>query len=337
MSAPARGLIQGRDRDASLLPSGPFPEWAERVDEFRSYLADTRQLAALTVRNYLTDIEPFGEYLRKEQRTDFRAADRLFIRSYLAWLIKLGYVNASISRKLSALRSFYRFLKDRGVVDRDETDLVTAPKKPRRLPGVETAAGIEALLEAPSGTSATGIRDRAILELAYAAGLRVSEIASLDVGDVEFGTGEVRVIGKGSKQRIALLGEPALAALTRYLENVRESIGAGPSEVALFLNRSGGRLSTRSIQSMVKKYALQAGLDLEFHTHTLRHSFATHLLDGGADLRVVQELLGHSSPATTQIYTHVSAAQAREAYLAAHPRARRSGPFDRAQDRLSRD
>ncbi len=307
------------NRDAT----SPFPEWSERLDEFRSYLSDTRQLAALTVRNYLTDIEPFGEYLRKEQRTDFSAADRLFIRSYLAWLIKLGYVNASISRKLSALRSFYRFLKDRGVVDRDETDLVTAPKKPRRLPGVESAVGIEALLEAPSRTSATGIRDRAILELAYAAGLRVSEIASLDVGDVESGTGEVWVIGKGSKPRIALLGEPALVALENYLENVRKSNGAGPADTALFLNRSGGRLSTRSIQSMTKRYALQAGLDLDFHTHTLRHSFATHLLDGGADLRVVQELLGHSSPATTQIYTHVSAAQARKAYLAAHPRAGR--------------
>ncbi|MCH7739660.1 MAG: tyrosine recombinase [Chloroflexi bacterium] len=319
MSGPARGLNQVRDRDGS----SPFPEWGERLDEFRVYLSDTRQLAALTVRNYLTDIEPFGEYLRREHRTDFRSADRLFIRSYLAWLISLGYVNASISRKLSALRSLYRFLKDLGVVDRDETDLVTAPKKPRRLPGVETVSGIAALLEAPSRTSPTGIRDRAILELAYAAGLRVSEIASLDVGAVEFGTGEVRVIGKGSKERVALLGEPAVAALEIYVESVRKSIGARPSEAALFLNRSGGRLSMRSIQLMVKKYALQAGLDLEFHTHTLRHSFATHLLDGGADLRVVQELLGHSSPATTQIYTHVSAAQARKVYLAAHPRARR--------------
>ncbi len=321
MSAPARGPNQVRDRDAS----SPFPEWGEMVGEFRIYLSDMRQLAALTVRNYLTDIEPFGEYLRKERRTDFHSVDRLFIRSYLAWLISLGYVNASISRKLSALRSFYQFLKDRGVVDRDETDLVTAPKKPRRLPGVETAGGIQALLEAPSRTSPTGIRDRAILELAYAAGLRVSEIASLDVDDVEFGSGEVRVIGKGSKERVALLGEPALLALQEYLENVRKSIGARPSVTALFLNRSGGRLSTRSIQSMTKRYALQAGLDLDFHTHTLRHSFATHLLDGGADLRVVQELLGHSSPATTQIYTHVSAAQARKAYLAAHPRARSSG------------
>ena len=198
MSAPVRGVDQVRDSDVV----SPFPEWDEQRDEFRSYLADTRQLAALTVRNYLTDIEPFGEYLRKERRTDFRSADRLFIRSYLAWLISLGYVNASISRKLSALRSFYRFLKDRGVVDRDETDLVTAPKKPRRLPGVETARGIEALLDAPSRTSPTGIRDRAILELAYAAGLRVSEIAGLNLGDVECGTGEVRVIGKGSKQRV---------------------------------------------------------------------------------------------------------------------------------------
>lgn len=303
----------------------PFPEWAGRLDEFRSYLSETRQLAALTVRNYLTDIEPFGEYLRREKQTGFGAADRLFIRSYLAWLIKLGYVNASVSRKLSALRSFYRFLKDQGVVDRDETDLVTAPKKPRRLPEIESSSAIEALLDAPSRTSSTGIRDRAILEVAYAAGLRVSELAGLDMGDVEYGTGEVRVLGKGSKQRIALLGEPALAALAHYLKDVRDALVAKPSEAALFLNRSGGRLSTRSIQLMVKKYALQAGLGLDFHVHTLRHSFATHLLDGGADLRVVQELLGHSSPATTQIYTHVSAAQARQAYLAAHPRARR-GP-----------
>jgi integrase/recombinase XerC len=212
-------------------------------------------------------------------------------------------------------------LKQRGVIDRDETDLVTAPRRERRLPDVVSVDGLDRLLSAPSPTSPVGIRDRAILEVLYAAGLRVSEISAANVEDVNLEIREIRVTGKGDKERVSLLGRPAIDALLRYTEGVRTLWLKRQSEAALFLNRSGGRLTARSVQRLVKRYALIAGLDFDLRTHTLRHSFATHLLDGGADLRVVQELLGHSSPATTQIYTHVSKAKAREVYLSAHPRA----------------
>ena len=298
--------------------------WDERLEEFATHLRSARQLAPLTVRNYLTDLQAFGEYLLKRGVRDFGEPDRRFLRAYLAWLIELGYVKASISRKLSALRAFYRFLDEKGVVSRDQTDLVVAPKLDRRLPGAVSQQDIEKLLAGPDTSTPVGIRDRALLELLYAAGLRVAEAEALDRADADFGAREVRVVGKGHKERVALLGRPAIDALQQYLKDVRPGWVRRRSEDALFLSRYGTRLSARSIQKLVKRYALRAGLDLDFHIHTIRHSFATHLLDGGADLRVVQELLGHASPATTQIYTHVSSAQARQVYLKAHPRARRT-------------
>jgi integrase/recombinase XerC len=307
-----------------LVAGASVHEWEKLVDEFGDYLTYNRQLAPLTVRNYTTDVAPFGDYLEKRCIDSFEDIDRLIIRGYLAWLLEIGYVKASVSRKLSSLRSFYAFMKERGLVQRDETDLVSAPKSASKLPPIANEGGIQALLEAPSATTDTGVRDRAILELAYACGLRVSEIAGLDVGDTDLEQRQVRVTGKGSKDRVTVMGVPAVAAVTRYLDRVRVGI-AKESQPAMFLNRGGTRLSQRSIQKLVKKYALIAGLDLDFSTHTIRHSFATHLLDGGADLRVVQELLGHASPQTTQIYTHISTASARKAYLSAHPRAKRDG------------
>lgn len=250
-------------------------------------------------------------------------ADRLFFRDYLARLLQLGYVKASVSRKLTALRTFYRYLLDSGVIAHDQTDLVTAPRLERRLPVIATQLEIERMLERPDPEKPIGARDRALLEVLYSGGLRVSEANSLDLGDIDLAAQEIRILGKGRKERVALLGSPAVRALQVYLRTVRPTWLRRGSETALFLNRYGGRLSVRSIEGLVKRYALEAGLDPGFHAHTLRHSFATHLLDGGADLRVVQDLMGHSSPATTQIYTHVSAAQARRVYISAHPRAAR--------------
>jgi integrase/recombinase XerC len=255
--------------------------------------------------------------------SDLDKADRRFLRDYLAWLLELGYVKPSVSRKLTALRAFYRFLSDRGDIERDQTDLVTSPRLDRRLPIAATKREIELLLNVPDVGTEIGLRDRAILEVLYSAGLRVAEICSLNNGDIDFQASELRVVGKGDKERVALLGRPALRAVEAYLHKSRPEMVARPSETALFLNRYGGRLSARSIERLVKRYALKAGLDPNFHTHTLRHSFATHLLDGGADLRVVQDLMGHSSPATTQIYTYVSTEQARKVYLQSHPRAGR--------------
>lgn len=316
----------GRGRRSRNTPVEPFDDtrWDTMVAEFGDHLRTSRQLSAYTVRNYTTDIAAYGEFLRLRLVSDLDKADRRFLRDYLAWLLELGYVKPSVSRKLTALRSFYRFLSDRGDIERDQTDLVTSPRLDRRLPVAATRREVETLLETPDTTTDIGKRDRAILEVLYSAGLRVAEICSLDSGDIDFQARELRVVGKGDKERVALLGKPALGALTEYINGSRGELADRPSENALFLNRYGGRLSARSVERLVKTYALKAGLDPDFHTHTLRHSFATHLLDGGADLRVVQDLMGHSSPATTQIYTYVSTEQARKVYLQSHPRAART-------------
>lgn len=305
--------------------------WAEHVRDFEQHLRTARQLAPLTVRNYLNDLTPFFEYLDMKDAPDLNRADRLFLRGYLAWLLEIGYKRASMARKLTSLRAFYRFLVERGVVTQNQTDSVSAPKHQGRLPVVVSAEEISQLLNSPDITRPAGIRDRALLETLYGAGLRVSEAQSLDVQDLNRQTREVRVMGKGSKPRIALVGRSAIESLDNYLSAVRIKWAGRRSGDALFLNRYGSRLSIRSMQQIVKRHAVKAGLDPEIHTHTLRHSFATHMLDGGADLRVVQELLGHASPATTQVYTHVSTAQARKVYETAHPRAQRNRGAQRDQ------
>ncbi len=296
--------------------------WAGIVAEYGRRLRVERQLSPYTVRNYLSDLAGWFEYLDMRGVRSLGGNDRRFLRGYLAWLIELGYERPSVSRKLTALRQFYRHLRETGVIEEDGAlDSVTAPRQDRRLPGTATLEQIELLLSEPDAGTTNGLRDRALLELLYAAGLRVSETHGADITDLDLEAREISVLGKGSKRRIALLGAPAVRWLRLYLDKARPSLAARGSGSALFLNRHGGRLSVRGIQQIVKKYALKAGLDADFHTHSLRHSFATHLLDGGADLRVVQDLLGHASPVTTQIYTHVSAESARRVYLSAHPRA----------------
>ncbi len=297
--------------------------WAGHVRDFEQHLRTARQLAPLTVRNYLNDLTPFFEYLDMKDAPGLDTADRLFLRGYLAWLLEIGYERPSMARKLTALRAFYRFLVDQGVVKQNQTDAVSAPKAQSRLPVIVSADEIERVMNVQDVTRPAGTRDRALLETLYGAGLRVSEAQALDLQDLDHRTREVRVVGKGSKPRVALVGRTAIEWLDRYLSDVRVSWAGRRSGDALFLNQYGSRLSVRSMQKIVKRSAIKAGLDADFHTHTLRHSFATHMLDGGADLRVVQELLGHSSPATTQVYTHVSTAQARKVYEAAHPRAQR--------------
>ena len=297
--------------------------WEPHVREFERHLRSARQLSPLTVRNYLNDLTPFFEYLDMKGVSALDNADRLFLRGYLAWLLEIGYERASMARKLTALRAFYRFLEERGAVTHNRTGQVSAPRLEQRLPVVASHEEVAQLMAAPDTSRPAGVRDRALLEVLYAAGLRVSEAQALDIPDVDRNSREIRVVGKGSKPRVTLIGHSAVEWLDRYLAEVRLRWSNRRSGQALFLNQYGGRLSVRAIQQMVKRHALKAGLDPDFHTHTLRHSFATHLLDGGADLRVVQDLMGHSSPATTQVYTHVSTAQARKVYESAHPRARR--------------
>lgn len=275
------------------------------------------------MRNYLTDLAPLAEHADQRGVRTFAEIDHLFLRGYLAWLLQAGYARTSVSRKLSAIRSFWSFLEKRGVVGSSPADLLLSPRKHRVLPEVASKHQIESILNSADLSTADGRRDRALLELMYGGGLRVSEVVTLNQSDLDLALGEVRVLGKGGKYRVALVGTPAIRALTAYLDDPERPSVAGSSQRPLFLNRYGGRLSARSVQKLVKRYAIKAGLDPSMHPHTLRHSFATHLLDGGADLRVVQELLGHASPSTTQIYTHVSAAEARRVYLSAHPRAQR--------------
>ena len=265
--------------------------------------------------------------------------NRRMARSYLAWLAtearetrhpysgrkrKEGYARVSIVRKLTALRSFYQFLVQQGMFKHcpvpSGRSLQVKVEKP--LPSFIGKQETVRLLEAPDEEDLYGIRDRAILEVLYSCGVRLAEINGMDLPDVKFEQRQILVEGKGSKERWVLFGQPTADALQKYMDEARPQLLDKPTE-ALFLNRYGKRLSRRSIEKVVKGYAARAGLRDGVHTHTLRHTFASHMLEGDADLRVIQELLGHSSPTTTQIYTHITKQEARAAYLNFHPRAAR--------------
>ena len=295
--------------------------WRETMSDFRDHLVAERGLAPLTIRNYLSDLEPLRDYMQKHEIGSFSELDRRSVRGYLSWLHELGYVRPSIARKLSATRTLFKWLNRVGIAEHDPLPQRGSFKIDSRLPRFLSQEEASNLMDAPDPTSPKGIRDRALLELVYAAGLRVSEVNGLNVENVNLNTREVRVLGKGSKERITLIGESARDALSTYMSEVRPEVASMDADGALFVNRYGRRLSQRSIQKAVRSYAARSGLGTQVHTHTLRHSFATHLLEGGADLRVVQELLGHASPATTQVYTHITKTEARQAYMAAHPRA----------------
>jgi len=295
----------------------------EHLERFLTYLTAEKNASPHTVKNYRHEIEQFFAFLKEEGIDSWERVDRHVLRRYLAWLKEQGYVKASIARRVSELRSFCRYLVREGILASNPISAISSPKVPKRLPEYLNLSEVEALLLAPDTSTPQGLRDRAILEMLYAAGLRVSELVGLDVGDVEWSGTELRILGKGGKERLALLGKPAQRALERYLREGRPELvkDKQPSK-ALFVNRFGGRLSERSVRMLLDRYARMAGLDKPIYPHLLRHTFATHLLDGGADLRVVQELLGHASLATTQIYTHVSQTRLKEVYLKSHPGAK---------------
>jgi site-specific recombinase XerD len=234
-----------------------------------------------------------------------------------------------VQQRLAALGTFYRFWVRQGSVAKDPLHALARPKREKRLPDVLSQAQVEQLIaQAAIGTSAAlALRDTALIELLYGAGLRIAEVVAISVSDLQLGRGEVKVTGKGDKQRVALFGAPCRRALESYLSDGRPALAdlAATKVSALFLNRNGGALGERGARARLDDIARAAGLPEAFHPHTLRHSFATHLLDGGADLRVVQELLGHESLGTTQVYTHVSTTRLRGLYKSAHPRARRAG------------
>jgi site-specific recombinase XerD len=296
-----------------------------------------------TLRSYATAVGAYLGWLA-ERGVDWRTPGRTELRAYLAKLVGSG-ARSSVSQRLAAIRSFHRFAARAGIATGDPWGSIAAPRLPRRLPRVLEVDQIERLLEVvdtdevaasagrrrdPALAVALAVRDRAIVEVAYAAGLRISELAAAELSALDLRRGEIRVLGKGRKERIGLLGRPAVAALEAYLETARPELEArrvqrptdGIRSDAVFLNSDGRPIGVRGLRHRIDRLCRRAGLPEGVSPHTLRHSFATHLLDGGADLRVVQELLGHESLATTQIYTHVSAARLRAAYTSAHPRAK---------------
>ena len=288
-----------------------------------------------TRRAYRGAISRFLQWVDQATRDDWRHPGRATLRGYLAYLDDRGLERSSISSNLGALRAFYRHARREGWVEGDPWAAVSTPRLPRRLPKVLAVEDVERLLDAtdvrPRANElgpVLALRDRAIIETAYAAGLRVSELAGLQLADVDLRRGEVRVIGKGNKERMGLLGRPAQEALSEYLAEGRPLLRQRSREAdagALFLNARGGPLGVRGLRLRVDRLVRLTGLPEGVSPHTLRHSFASHLLEGGADLRVVQELLGHASLATTQVYTHVSPGRLRRAYAAAHPRSGAGG------------
>ena len=292
------------------------------VDEFLGYLHAERDASPLTIRNYSADIAAFAVWFEEKykQPCAWLPIDSFHLRGYLVHLTERQFDRATIHLKMSALRSFFKWLVRTERVKLNPLVGLTLPKKARKLPKFLTIQQVEALLEAPlkedSKNKLAAWRNKAILETLYSAGLRIHELVQLNDDDMDVLGEVVRVRGKGKKERLAALGGPAIEALQKYLE-VRARSTRGP----LFVNRFGGRMTARSMQRMLKKYLIAAGLDPSLTPHTLRHSFATHMLDAGADLRSVQELLGHANLSTTQIYTHITPERLKKVYEKAHPRA----------------
>jgi len=293
----------------------------EVFNKYIDYLEAERNASPYTVRNYTTDLLDFFQFLKANGIDSLKEVDRHTLRDYLSHLMEEGFVKASIARKLSAIRSFYRYLLREEIISTSPVATTSSPKLDRRLPSFLTIEEINRLLETPDLSTPQGLRDRALMELLYASGIRVSELVSLNLERVNLDTNEIRVWGKGSKERVVLMGKPAARALTAYLNQGRPELLGEKRSSALLLNRYGKRLIERRVQRILEKYTNIAGIGKRVYPHMLRHTFATHLLDGGADLRVVQELLGHASLSSTQIYTHVSKSQAKKVYLSAHPMA----------------
>ncbi len=292
------------------------------IDEYLAYLRVERGSSPRTVEAYGGDLADYALFLEEAGTTELDRIDRDAVVAYEADLTNRDYAVTSIDRHISAIKSFHKFCVREEFAQANPAANVHLPTPPNRLPDVLSIEQINALLDSLDTSDATGLRNRALLEILYGCGLRVSECVGLDLGNCALSEGYLRVVGKGDKERISPISGCALAALVAYLEDGRPAFAkpAKPSP-AVFLNARGGRLSRQSIHSIVAKAGLAIGVD-DLHPHTLRHSFASHMLAGGADLRVIQEILGHSDISTTQIYTHVNRTHILEEYLSAHPRAK---------------
>ena len=295
------------------------------VLDFLAYLEFERGLSRNTLDAYRTDLLQFGRFLDERQLSalDAQPGD---VADFLEALAKgidgrAPASPATIHRKSACLRSFYRHLRRDGLLERDPTATLSTPRRSRKLPQVLTRGEVEKLLSQPSGTEPAALRDRALLELMYACGLRASEAIGLELLDVDIQEGVLRARGKGSKERVVPIGQAALRALRFYLERGRPALVKGSPEPHLFVNFRGGQLTRQGLYKIVRRHALTAGLADRMSPHTLRHTFATHLLTGGCDLRSVQEMLGHADVSTTQLYTHLSSERLKDVYFRAHPRA----------------
>lgn len=290
------------------------------IDEFVNYLAVERGLASNTLLAYRRDLSKYCSFLDGRGRKDVREADRKDISDFMHDQKAKGLSATSICRNLSAIKMFHRFLVREGLAASDPTNLIDMPKLWKRIPDVLTVAEIEAMLNAAKGGQAQVIRDRAILELFYASGMRVSELVNLKLESINLNVGYVRCLGKGRKERIIPIGKRARQATGKYCSVARPKLMKGNVSPVLFLSRLGKKMSRQSIWKIIKRYARKANIKKEIKPHMLRHSFATHLLEHGADLRSVQEMLGHSDISTTQIYTHVDRERLKTIHKQFHPR-----------------
>ena len=294
-------------------------DWRRALVRFDEDLR-RRGAAEKTRSAYAADLRQFAVWASWQQVQPPAVTHRL-LRRYAAALSERRSAPATVARKLAALRAFYETLREHGEIEANPAILLAAPKRGKELPSVLAPEAISRLLDRIPASTPLELRDRAIFEIAYGSGLRAEELVGLDVTSVDFDGEELRVEGKGSKTRFVPAGEPALRALARYLERARAALAQEADEPALFLSKSGRRLSTSDIRRRLRVWARHASVQGAVHPHALRHSFATHLLEGGADLRSIQELLGHASVSTTQIYTRVESARLKRAYSRAHPRA----------------
>ncbi|MFN3531834.1 MAG: tyrosine recombinase XerC [Candidatus Brocadia sp.] len=287
----------------------------DHINKYLAHIEHNRNFSSQTLRAYQNDLHQYLSFLIAEGCCDLGSVSRLFLRRFLAFLKKQDYSKTTIARKLVSIRSLYKFLCREGILKFNPLENIRAPKLERKLPDFMSISETETLLNLPALNTLLGVRDKAIMETLYSTGMRVSELVGIDVADVDFFNEVVKVKGKGKKERLQPIGNHALDAIRLYMDK-RNS-----DNNALFLNNRGGRLTERSVARMLKKYVKKAGLSLNISPHTFRHSFATHLLDRGADLRSVQELLGHANLSTTQIYTHITTERLKQVYDKAHPRA----------------
>ena len=290
------------------------------IAEYGAYLTEEKHASQNTVSSYLRDVSQFSQYLRDYQDSDLRRAEPEMVQSYMSWMQGRGKSAASITRFLASVKSFYNYLTANGTVKSNPAKGITANRAERKYPEILTAKEVEMFLEQPQCVDAKGFRDHAMLELLYATGIRVSELISLDLDDLNLAAGFLRCRSKG-KERIIPLYHTAVKAIGDYVRDVRPQLIADSGETALFVNMNGERMSRQGFWKIIKHYQEKAGIQKDITPHTLRHSFAVHLLENGADLRSIQEMLGHADISSTQIYTHVVKRQLKDVYQKAHPRA----------------